>query len=330
MADKSRIAWTDASWGVTTGCEKTSPGCKFCYAEREWARLVHLPIYAGREFTDLACHPDRLDQPIRWRRPRMIFVDSMSDLFHKDVPDDFIDHVFAAMALAPQHTFQVLTKRADRMRDYLSAEHRAAYVEGRAKRMARERNTPIPAGKGLVWPLPHVWIGVSVENQACANERIPRLLETPAAIRWISAEPLLGPIDLEEACNIGEERVCAEKWDEMADPHRCLRAMREGSTSLLDWVVVGGESGFKARPMHLDWARSLRDQCETANVPFFFKQTGHWRMIEEAEAASKSFHGQTVRYFPEADATFVRMQGGGGEELDGQIYHNWPTQRTAP
>lgn len=222
MSDGTKIEWTDATWNPVTGCAKVSQGCKNCYAERDWKRLSAMPqtVYFGRKFTDVATHNDRLGQPLRWKRPRRIFVNSMSDLFHLDVPDDFIERVFAVMAHAKQHTFQVLTKRPDRMR------HVARYIADINGR-----------------PLPNVWLGVSVEDQETADERIPILLDTPAAVRWISAEPLLGPINLHER---------------------------------LDWVVAGGESGPNARPMHPDWLRSLRDQCNAAGVDFLFKQWGEW------------------------------------------------------
>lgn len=252
MSDKTGIEWTDATWNPVTGCTKVSQGCKHCYAERDWGRLQHLPAYAGRAFTDVRTHADRLDQPLRWRRPRRIFVNSMSDLFHPDVSVEFIDKVFAVMALCPQHTFQVLTKRPERMKAYVSNLALRTELVG----IEAEVIGGIDRHKeGLQqrWPLPlqNVWLGVSVEDQAAADERIPLLLDTPAAMRWISAEPLLASINLAE--------------------HGL-----HGGPGQLDWVVVGGESGPKARPMHPAWARSLRDQCAAAGVPFLFKQWGEW------------------------------------------------------
>ena len=243
MADKTKIEWTEATWNPVTGCTKVSQGCKHCYAEREWPRLTKLvPAYAGRAFSDVRCHPERLEQPLRWKKPRRIFVNSMSDLFHEDVPVDFIEQVFDMMKRCPQHTFQILTKRAGRMQFILWSE--------------------------LDWePLPNVWLGVSVEDQATADERIPLLLDTPAAVRWISAEPLLNDLDI--------------RWwlqEKMLRPGVMNGAAYINShmDNRLDWVVVGGESGPKARPMHPDWARSLRDQCAAAGVPFLFKQWGEW------------------------------------------------------
>lgn len=219
MGDRSQIEWTDATWNPTTGCTKVSQGCKHCYAER----IFHRP-YPGRKFTDVRTHPDRLRQPLSWQRPRRIFVNSMSDLFHEDVPDEFIMQVFFIMAAAGRHTFQVLTKRPRRMLDWF------AWFE--ACKPAYDRNDPYS----------NVWLGVSVENQEAADERIPLLRQTPAAVRFLSCEPLLGGMDI--------------------SPY--LRSV--------DWVIAGGESGPGARPADLAWFRSLRDQCAAAGVPFFMKQ----------------------------------------------------------
>lgn len=233
MSDKTKIEWTEATWNPVTGCKKVSAGCKHCYAERDWARLAHLPSYQGRAFTDVVCHPERLDQPLRWKRPRRIFVNSMSDLFHPDVPIEFIRQVFDVMEVCPQHTFQILTKRAERMQFLLWSE--------------------------WDWkPAANIWLGVSVEDQATADERIPLLLQTPAAVRWISAEPLLGAVDLSQFLI-----------------HSLDEAEAVGNYGL-DWVVAGGESGSLARPMYPDWVRNLRNQCADANVPFLFKQWGEW------------------------------------------------------
>lgn len=253
MSDKSKIEWTEATWNPVTGCTKISRGCKNCYAEREWPRLTKLvPAYAGREFSDVRTHPERLDQPLHWKRPRRIFVNSMSDLFHEAVPIEFIDCVFSVMALSPQHTFQVLTKRPERMREYLT-------------------------GLNLFnWPLPNVWLGVSVEDQATANERIPLLLSTPAAVRWVSAEPLLGPVSLKQLGSENPYLIDAIAGVMRSTAPISLDPSPPEYLPHLDWVVVGGESGQNARPMHPDWARDLRDQCTAAGVPFLFKQWGEW------------------------------------------------------
>lgn len=268
MSDKTRIEWTDATWNPVTGCTKVSDGCKHCYAEREWARIAApraVPNrYTGRKFTDVQEHGDILDQPLRWQKPRRIFVNSMSDLFHPDVSDRFIADVFGVMAACPQHTFQVLTKRPERMRKLLGAGCMGRF-ESDAEEAAALYTDALPD-----WPLPNVWLGVSVENQATADERIPLLLDTPAATRWVSCEPLLGPVrlNLATAC----DRQCSEFQNAECPGSRGLCAMQNA----LDWVVVGGESGPKARPMHPDWVLSLRDQCATADVPFLFKQWGEW------------------------------------------------------
>ena len=280
MSDKTGIEWTDATWNPVTGCAKVSGGCKHCYAEREWQRMTKLvPAYAGREFTDVRTHADRLDQPLRWKRPRKVFVNSMSDLFHQDVPFEFIDRVFAVMALSKQHVFQVLTKRPDRMREYMHRLGRSAKILDDAARTLGY--TFEFAGKYMVtWPLPNIWLGVSVEDQAAADERIPLLLDTPAAVRWISAEPLIGSVDLTDIPNQlgvaeGQRSINAlggYAWE--CDGPDYVDTCNIGAQ--IDWVVVGGESGPKARPMHPDWARSLRDQCQAAGVPFIFKQWGEW------------------------------------------------------
>lgn len=259
MGDKTGIQWADATWNPVTGCTKISQGCKHCYAERDWPRLVHLPAYKGRTFADVACHPERLDQPLRWAKPRRIFVNSMSDLFHEDVPDIFIDLVFAAMAMASQHSFQVLTKRPRRMLEYMSAGGRGAAVLEIARISEHSYLYCAVNQPPRSWPLPNVWLGVSVEDQPTADERIPLLLQTPAAVRWISAEPLLAPVDLRF------ERLA--EWNKLLCEHN-----GDADGTHIHWVVVGGESGPKARPMHPDWARSLRDQCAIAGVPFFVKQ----------------------------------------------------------
>ena len=228
---------------------------------------------------------EALTQPLRWKRPRRIFVNSMSDLFHEDVLDEWIDRVFAVMALAPQHTFQVLTKRAERMRAYL--DDRTGSLGGRIYPHWAELGTAHKIGlrpEMLHFPLPHVHLGVSVEDQARADERIPHLLATPAAVRWISAEPLLGPVDL---TTLRRYNPRGEPWIDglrgiVTRGQYLARSSAEcsmntstripGELPALNWVVVGGESGPGARPMHPEWARSLRDQCAAAGVPFFMKQ----------------------------------------------------------
>lgn len=311
MADKSPIEWTDATWNPIRGCSRVSEGCRHCYAEgvaarfsgpglpyEGLARRVALPGGGSeaRWTNEVAFAGDKvLLAPLHWRQPRRIFVNSMSDLFHENVPDEIIDRVFAVMALCPQHTFQILTKRPERMRSYFAETWQVA-----AKPAERFMDLEIPAQParvedrwhqvnlaidgltlgnklfdqnrfwtsegalihGITWPhgpLANVWLGVSVEDQATAEARIPDLLQTPAAVRFLSCEPLLGPINLSEVIH---------------DP--LIFNAITGMDQLIHWVIVGGESGRGARPMHPAWARSLRDQCATAGVQFFFKQWGEW------------------------------------------------------
>lgn len=254
MSDHTHIEWTDSTWNPITGCSVVSAGCKHCYAMRlAGTRLRHHPSRAGltRETSagpvwtgEVRLNEDWLDQPLHWKKPRRIFVCAHGDLFHEAVPDEWIDRMFAVMALARQHTFQVLTKRPGRAREWM--------LNGRSKDVALW-HWKVGPDSPRTWPLGNVWLGVSVEDQATADERIPLLLQTPAAVRFVSAEPLLGPIGL------------ARHF-----PH--VHGMRNDRF----WVIAGGESGPNARPSHPDWFRSLRDQCQAASVPFFFKQWGEW------------------------------------------------------
>jgi protein gp37 len=262
MSLLSKIEWTDATWNPVRGCTKVSPGCKHCYAERFAERFRGVKGHPFEQGFDLRLVPNKLGEPLRWSEPRMIFVNSMSDLFHEDIPDAFVDRVFAVMALAPRHTFQVLTKRADRMREYTSA--RNGYCCGVWHAAHKIKPPPPPqhwyhAGRRFDWPLPNVWLGVSVENQHFADERVPLLLRTPAAVRFISAEPLLGPVDLREF---------------IPDPLDGTVHLAGDDLPPLDWVIVGGESGPHARPFDLAWARTIVAQCEAAGVPVFVKQLG--------------------------------------------------------
>jgi protein gp37 len=326
MSDNSSIEWTDATWNIITGCTLVDEGCRNCYAARLAAtRLRHEPSRIGlsrmnaageAKFTgEVRFNEKWLDQPLRWTKPRRIFVCAHGDLFHEAVPDEWIDQVFAVMALAPQHTFQVLTKRPDRARAYLTvtAGH-YRYVTVRDN--GQEYRTPLahirvqqalaglllkapaaainaasdwqdrrfPEGDGFLrsWPLPNVWLGTSISDQASADARIPYLLDTPAAVRFLSAEPLLEQVYLDGylvSTHDGGDIV-----DDAGRPVHPPLPERRG----LDWVIVGGESGPKARPMHPDWARSLRDQCRAYKVPFFFKQWGEWAPGEIAGPNDRS------------------------------------------
>jgi protein gp37 len=351
MADKSNIEWTDASWNPIAGCSVLSPGCTNCYAMREAGGRLHStgkfkdltqPSKAGPVWTgEVRLWEPALDQPLRWQRPRRIFVNSMSDLFHEAVPDEWIDQIFAIMALCPQHTFQVLTKRAERMREYLSPT-RAAKVQPHFDQLKipalkraldrlmrkysatpkdvlgviddmpkREDPGPFLSQRG-VWPLGNLWLIVSVENQPRADERIPHLLATPAAVRGISAEPLLGRVDL-------------SYW---LGPNRLL------DRPALDWVVAGGESGRGARPMHPDWARSLRDQCLAAGVSYFFKQWGEWAPAPEdmnyAEGAALACRHDHEFEQSSSGHTLIRVgKRAAGRELDGRTWDEYPNPQNA-
>src|SRR6266511_81392 len=214
MGTRSNIEWTELTWNPVTGCTKISQGCKNCYAERMAKRLHAMGSDRYRNKFAVTLHPDLVDAPRRWRMPRLVFVNSMSDLFHPEIPAEFIARVFSTMADCPQHTFQVLTKRSDRLAE-----------------LARD----------LPWPR-NVWMGVSVEDQRVIH-RVADLAATPATVKFLSCEPLIGPLE-----PLPLERI--------------------------DWVIVGGESGPRARTMEATWALSILGQCRAAGVPFFFKQWG--------------------------------------------------------
>lgn len=267
----TKIEWTEKTWNPIVGCSVLTPGCTNCYAMKMAWRLANNPAtphYAGTVEKvkgkpvwtgKVALAPDRvLTEPLRRRKPTTYFVNSMGDLFHEDVPDAWIDRVFAVGALCPHHILQILTKRGERMREYLTSRHTPIRICTRLQRLDPHDAPSWPLFESQ-WPLANVWLGVSAERQAEADERIPDLLDTPAAVRFLSAEPLLGPVD----------------FDGMWEPHP-NPGMHINMLESLDWVIAGGESGPGARPMHPDWARALRDQCQAAQVPFFFKQWGEW------------------------------------------------------
>jgi protein gp37 len=297
MSD-TKIEWTDKTWNPLTGCTKVSPGCDNCYA-----KTMHERFNGPGSFDTITLHPERLNQPLKWRKPARVFVNSMSDLFHRDVPDKYIADVFAVMAVADRHTFQVLTKRPARMRSLLSRDEFWQSVEMRSFKYTCED------GEFVVnQQLPNVWLGVSVENQKWADIRIPALLDTPAAVRFISAEPLLGPVDLKSAALRPYERQQGGFWEygHGEDDYGNGKVWVPAPPAQLDWVIVGGESGPGARPMHPDWARSLRDQCQGAGVPYLFKQWG-------AHDASGKRVGK----------------GKAGRELDERTWDEYPTSEPA-
>lgn len=338
MAIKSGIEWTDATWNPTRGCSRVSPGCVNCYAERVAMRqihsgykgLVHIanghPAWTG---VVRAMTGKTLEAPLRWRKPRRIFVNSMSDLFHESLPDEAIDRVFAVMALSQRHTFQILTKRADRMLAYFTDNP----LLGR-ERLLRILNVAIVSGKldgALVArtvgmnpprPLPNVWLGVSVENQKYADERIPLLLQTPAAIRFVSYEPAIGPVDfarylfprcmncdvlLRPAPNgreIGMEadlpcgcKYCWHCADNRGRHEQHDDAPPHGS-EVLDWIISGFESGPGARQAEEEWMRSTKDQCVAAGTAFFYKQ----KAINGRKIPTPELDGQKWMQFPKVAA----------------------------
>jgi protein gp37 len=292
MGANTGIEWADATWNPIIGCSRVSEGCRNCYAEQIAGRFGHgkETVYSGLTqivngravWTGQIKETKKLLEPLTWKKPKRVFVNSMSDLFHENVTDEQRDRIFAVMALCPQHTFQVLTKRPGRMLEYMGVKAggigRPAYCRAADVRVASESIANHVFGYPYVpipWPLMNVWLGVSVENQKAADERIPLLLQAPAAVRFLSCEPLLGPLDL------GAEwlKVIAKPgWQgEKHYPFPTLpNDQRTKLVDLLDWVICGGESGPGARPMHPEWAQSLRDQCQAAGVPFFFKQWGEW------------------------------------------------------
>lgn len=271
---KSKIEWTDRVWNPVTGCTKISDGCKNCYAETMAKRFAGEKGWGTKEDPfAVRLHPDRLNEPLKWKKPSKIFVCSMGDLFHEDVPFEFIDKVFAVMALSPQHTFQVLTKRPERMKGYLADEMRQVNVASWFKGGEYYSHEVSP------WPLPNVWLGVTAENQEQADKRIPILLQTPAAVRFVSIEPMVGGVNLKHLRN-GDISTSALSGNQT----NMSVVLPWSDTNKLDWVIVGGESGPGARPMHPDWVRSLRDQCKAANVPFMFKQWGEYAPKDVADS----------------------------------------------
>ncbi len=285
MGDRTAIEWTDATWNPIRGCSRVSEGCRNCYAERTAARFSG----PGMPYAGLAEMVDRkprwtgklrpvhelLTKPLGWRKPRRVFVNSMSDLFHEAFDEDeelaeFREQIFCVMAAASRHTFQVLTKRPERARAYLLEVQDDDRDMHRWERWARDLlGTDYKVPLGWDWPLANVWLGVSIENQRTADERVPPLLETPAAVRWVSYEPALGPVMLHA---IGESEL-GTTYDALRGIGNWAREERARGRSL-DWVVAGGESGPGARPAHPGWFRHLRDRCRDAGVPFFFKQWG--------------------------------------------------------
>ena len=288
MSDKTGIAWTDATWNPLRGCSKVSAGCANCYAEGVASRFsgeampYHGLARGGRWTGRVRLVPEKLDQPLRWKKPRRIFVNSMSDLFHERVADLTIAAIFAVMAASPQHTFQVLTKRPDRMRAWFRWADR--YFDGmntigglldESMRCALERRwIDLRLSSFEAWPFRNVHLGVSVEDQATADARIPVLLDTPAAVRFVSYEPALGPVDFTAKC-----------------PPSYAAHLRDDR---IGWVIVGGESGPRARPCDVAWIRSTVAQCRAAGVPCFVKQLGSLPMGAMSPMSEASWGGTVL------------------------------------
>ena len=341
MAEHSAIEWCDSTWHPTVGCSVVSPGCTNCYAMKMAHRIE--AMHPGSHYAGLTrmvngqavwtgevrAAPSRIfTAPMRWRKPKRVFVNSMSDLFHSDVPDEVIDSVFAVMALAPQHTFQVLTKHPARMREWfferwqptpartICGLHIPAGGESGRMNQIEQACEPLmdqfglnntdrdelwtPHGKCLAmewtWPLSNVWLGVSAEDQARADERIPDLLATPAAVRFVSAEPLLGPVDLTMLHYDGVTNINA-----LAGTHGMTFS---ADCAQLDWVIVGGESGPNARPSSIKWARSIVAQCKAAGVKIFVKQLGSNTGLNLRDRNGRDWNewpeDSRVREFPDA------------------------------
>jgi protein gp37 len=357
----TKIQWTEDVWNPVVGCSVVSPGCTNCYAMRAAWRLSRnpkTPHYAGtvKQVNGKPVWTGKIGQagdqaltaPLRRRKPTTWFVNSMGDLFHESIPDEVIDRVFAVMALCPQHQFQVLTKRAARMRAYmngcdgsteniaygvLTSWHRRSGVMQAIGNVAALVGYRVELGKIRHLPLPNVWLGVSAEDQRRADERIPLLLDTPAAVRFISAEPLLGPIDIGRWLAIDWRcSYCREYFSGRHKSH-CPNCGKEGGWcgshafngrhypdgpispsqrgSGLDWIICGGESGAGARPMDLDWARSIVAQCKAASVPVFYKQGG------ASNACPHDKKGGHFECFP-ADLQVRQMPH--GQESEGSLF----------
>jgi protein gp37 len=342
------IEWTDRTWNPTTGCDRVSAGCDHCYALTMAKRLKGMgsakyqrdgnPKTSGPGF-GLSAHADVLSAPLTWSTPQKVFVNSMSDLFHKDVPEDFIARVWTVMAKTPQHTYQILTKRHDRMRSIVrriawrsaTTEERQRGVRGSVAYVQQDEKLNDHLGTPRV--LPNVWLGCSVEDQKWADIRIPALLETPAKVRFISAEPLIGAVDLNGQWLDGECAECQGAGTKGWDEWQCIVCAGEGTLPRLHWVIAGGESGPGARPMHPDWARLLRDQCTGAGVPFLFKQWGAWaptrfvgignqgpRFAYVGDPVDKNGHRAVMERVGKKAA---------GRELDGRTWDEYPASATA-
>jgi protein gp37 len=313
MSTLTSIEWTDVTWNPVRGCSLVSAGCANCYAMKQAHRfsgnglpydgLTEMGPHGPRWTGKIQLVPEAIDAPLHWKKPRRIFVNSMSDLFHEDVPDEFIQQVWATMACADWHTFQILTKRPERMHRFLCIEDHWAQIG----RLVVEIS-PFAAKRGLHRKskgqkiFGHLWLGVSVEDQATAEERVPILLQTPAAVRWVSVEPMLGPIQL--GCG-GEFFDYGVGRNEQNDPR-------------IHWVVVGGESGPGARPCDMAWIRSIVQQCRAAQVPCFVKQLGSQPFVVEGSQIAQEWYALGATAFMDDCGSIHAKDKKGGDMAE------WP------
>lgn len=312
MPGESTISWTDRTWNPTVGCTRVSAGCDHCYAfalhdqrHEAWkaGRFPGAPAQYHTPFSEVQLLPERLDIPLRWRKPSRIFVDSMADLFHADVPIEFIFRTLAVMAAASWHTFQILTKRPRRMLNVMADPATPDFIHDEAAALSAEWGRKVLLPDPFPWPLPNVWLGTSVENQEAAY-RIDFLMRTPAAVRFLSCEPLLGPLDLAHWLPVRmdfstpyhgtqcDETGC-ESMALFERPGRAFNSLIHECPKhieRIDWVIAGGESGRGHRPVDLEWVRGIRDQCVAAGVPFFFKQGSGPRPGMHTDLDGRTWH----------------------------------------
>lgn len=325
----SKIEWTDKTWNPVSGCDKISEGCTNCYAETMAKQLKAMGTPGYENGFKVTLHPDKLDVPLKWKKPCKIFVCSMGDLFHEDVPFEFILKVIDIIResrngyscgldrLVTTHTFQILTKRPERMRDFFNRLRYDSLDNSENKELYLANSS---SEKGYRPIMPNIWLGVTAENQEQANKRIPILLNTPAAKRFVSIEPMLGPVDLTDISYYENDGIItsAPTHKEGIVGGSCHMDALDSSDLVdwpdwgaLDWVIVGGESGTRARPMHLDWVCKIRDDCKDAGVPFFFKQWGEW---ESKEIKTKKFNiskmqEQSKKTGIKSMCTFIKQPG---------------------
>ncbi|WOR07332.1 phage Gp37/Gp68 family protein [Mycobacterium marinum] len=334
MADHTAISWADVTWNPVSGCTRISPGCDHCYIERTPPlRMAHRRFDGDGvgSTTGVQLHPERLEIPLHWRKPRKVFVCSLADLFHDEVPDEYIAHVFATMQSCAAHTFQVLTKRAARMHSLLNSDRFWEAVTDFGSILMGKRPS-----RAQWWPdhglqhhyLPNVWGMVTAENQGWAGKRIPLLLDTPFVVRGVSLEPLLGPIDLFGGFENPGPAIVRTGVRTQVDGPWGPAEYDYGDQIGVDWVVTGGESGPGARPAHPDWFRSIRDQCQAAGVAFHFKQWGEWSPYPPVGAeqspqtyVSAKIHGGGCLC---EQAPMWRVGKKAGRLLDGREHNDYP------